>query len=705
MTAPAFREGKVALQNEHGEIGLVDPSNVNELLTAGYRPVDEQTASRAITAPIDWTARKLGAQTSINNLGQTPEEAARTNQAVAEMQQTNPGSAFVGEVGVQLAALAATGITSAAGSLGARAAAATGAQAAKLGGLVARGAAIGAVEGGALGVMQATEDPEASAGHVLAAGGMGALLGAGTGSVFAGAGRGLSRVFGRAATEGGTDLAQRAELDTVLKEAAAAPANSGRAASTYNDLTSRLIGVDKDLLEDVGPFGRRAAEAEHTAHNLPRIIDDAALEMRPELNEAQKAVRDVTRIFQQRDLTANQIEKIGGRAFNTPERRTAASLMIGDAADSLEQNLEMAPTDLLGGSVRKKVEVLQREFGNLAKSASDSESAAESLTMARQAKRTLARTIDDWGTDMKRLADAGRLTSEDARQLQTAQQMLMQTHDSLRTGLRDSSLWGKAVASAQAEVDDVFHEGGVSALRRFEKTFMVDSGQNVWGQGIRETEADPGKIAQVLRQLGTPDKFLAEGALTDYTKMAKKLVSTIGEKYGLEGAEAETVQRAVSRLESVESRMGAVRDQMELAGKWETLAKKSGEHAGLLGHAPVIGTLLGGPVGLVAGMLAKAVTNPAVLAGARNATEDAAEKLGLKLTGFGRWVASGANTASKGVERIGGATTIGTLAALSVYRGKHKTDADAYEERTKTVLAADMTKLGPHLDGQPPDVQ
>jgi hypothetical protein len=116
----------------------------------------------------------------------------------------------------------------------------------------------------------------------------------------------------------------------------------------------------------------------------------------------------------------------------------------------------------------------------------------------------------------------------------------------LRTGLEDSSVWGKA-ADIQTDINKAFRQYK-PALDDFEKRFTTKLSDNT-------RQVDPGKIQTYLNHLGKPSAELKQEMLGDYIKASENYRQTIDQvhqKMGLESpVESAPINRAQETLETI----------------------------------------------------------------------------------------------------------------------------------------------------------
>ena len=702
MADLAYRDGRVVLADPKGNIGDVAPEELQHYLDEGYTPVAQHALTKAeqdaaerdrlespaakvgvglravaegAGAPVNWAAHKLGAP-DLFNAGLTPEQIAE-NKAMAE---ANPLTEMGGHMVGEIAGLKGFGVAKAAGAASGLAK-----------GAIARGALGAGIEGAGLGTISAMEDPDASAEHVLASGALGSLLGAGTGAVFSAAGRGLSKVFGKA----------NAFEDTV-----ASPEHFSRAKDIYNSAVSVASKTPKEILEEVGPFGTRRAEAEAASHGLEQTINKQALEMQPLITKVDENVDAITRRVRDSLMKKESLAEIAGKDFETPTRISAAKGLVNGAYESIAPQLreieefEAAnPEVRIPAQTRRELNALRSELEDAVDlSQTEGTRAIDNWSLANGIKQKLDTVVKGLRTDTRRLS--GSISSNQSRNMLEIAKGLQAAADNTRESLMSEQLWGKAVAGAQRDVNEIWSGGAISAMKRFGKNFMRDTGEEHYFRGGNIFENDPAQTAKALRSLGTPEGWLSETAMGDYIEHAGKLIDTIGEKYGVEGGEKALIDETKRQLTELKARFGGIKDQADLAKKYERMLGIEEKNKGIANSLPLLGGVLGGPVGAGIGVAARGLLQPGALAHGLSEMARATERVHSVTEGVKTWLSKGAGAVS-----ATGRNRVTTSAALHVWSRKGKADRETYQERATTVANADLASIGPHIDGLPPDVQ
>jgi hypothetical protein len=709
---PEIRNGKAILQDAEGNLVQVAPSEAAERIKSGLffdapqeaiaqadaaaaeqARLDElqtpgavantalQTASRAITAPIDWTANKLGiSQTPINNLGQTSEQAAWTNERVRQMQEANPIAAGVGEVGGQLTAAAAMGLGAGAGALSTRLAT----------GALARTAIRAGVEGAAFGAMGAMEDPNASAQHVLAAGGLGLLLGAGGGAALHGAGVGLQRVFGRsdnALVASAIDATER-QAET---EAAVRPS---RLESIFGKAAREGSNAPEELLREVGPGGTRTREAIQAADHFDTFVDDTAKAMTNLANETTNSVDRAVERVRSISLKEEGLRKLITPEVDTVERRALADELVKAAYSRFDEataglaDMEAGEGVGLPIKSRNQLNVARREFEQTYVKMVESQDLAQRFELV----DVLKKRLDELTKTFRKDAVSKRLsyTESEGIALQDAATQINELNDELRGSLESSRIWGSKLAAAQKEVNAIWHHGGVDAMKEFGKEFQRKTVREEFATGRDIWEVDPNELASLLRNPQGHENQIRLRAMTNYLDKMEDLVGTIGEKYEV-GTQMRTAQEKLSEMRKM---FEQAKDRAELANKWKELEtyKATGKTAlasTIVGALPLMGKV---------GQAINAAASPATTARFLDTISSQAQKRNQSsiIDSVGKWIRSGATSAASGISRGQPALT---SAAVSVFRGNHKSDQEATDARLQALYKADPAALGQHLQG------
>lgn len=698
MADPAltYRDGKVVLADREGNVGLVEPAKLQEYLGQGFTPVatgeldaaerarveQEQlqsigakartlvtSVSEGLAAPINW---------ALGGPDQNDELFGAVNKQAAAEQAANPITAGTGRVAGELLGLKGFGASAAAARAGGLAT-----------GAVARGAITAGIEGAGLGTISAMEDPGASAEHVLASGALGAVLGAGTGTLFGFGGKALAKVFGR---------------PVALAEETGTAESVGRAKDLYNSAVSAATKTPKELLEEVGAFGTRRAEAEAAASNIGELINTQSLEMQPLITRVDSNVDAITRRVRDSAMKEAALRKVAGESFNTEERLVASKQLVSGTKESIDPVLEALEREeseaLIPAQTRKELRALRSELVSASDTAATGETdALSNYMLANGIKQKLDKVIKGLRNDVN--TPKMQMSHQQASNILEIAGELQKTADWTREALESESLWGKAVAGAQKDVNAIWHSGAIRALNDFGKNFMRSTGEESYETGRLIFENDPAQTANVLRKLGTPESFIGERAMSDYIKHVGNLVETIGEKYGLKGEQRELIDTTLKQLQELKARFGAVKDTAELANKYQKVVGIEAQNRGIANSLPLLGGVLAGPGGAAVGVGLRQLMSPASTAQHMVQLARAGERIKTLTSGVGTWL-------SKGAEAVGAtraAKVATTSEALRLWQGKGRADNDVYSERSKAVAEADVTHVGPHLDGLPPDVQ
>jgi hypothetical protein len=635
-----------------------------------------QSAAQAITAPIDWTANKLGAQGKIINVGQTAEEAAGTNTEIKKMQRANPIAAGLGEIGGQLVGAAATGLGAGAAGIAGRLATSG----------LAR-AAIGAgIEGAALGAAQQMEDVESSAQQVLFAGGMGALLGAGGGAAL----HGLGKVFGKS----GDTLGAKAFADaqqSVERDAAIA-----KGPEWLDAKMAKASGAPQDL---VAEFGAKNLAKREEAINASQHFDEFAQKTAFELSDTSakltKAVEDVTATVRENALKQEGISKLLGEKAeqSVVVNRTGQGIITG-AVDDFRTAMGTINTDSLPAAVGRHLDGVEKQLFSTLEKLGDAHSASEKYMLANGIKQQLDKTT----LRLRTATQQQSLFGFEKEAVNEAATKINEVADAVRKSLENPQIWGKKVADAQREVNAIWHGGAVDALNDYGHQFEKWTGHIDFGTGRKVFEADPVKFENALKSIGTPAGRDAERAIQGYLDNVGQIVDKIESKYDLGLATKSSVETARREFTAMRKAYEAAKEKTTLVNRWRLLSTydRSGD-ATLTGAIAKRIPFVGAPIDIAN----TALTNPAgplatnalrlgsgSVARAQAATERA-------FTGVGNWIARGARVAQGGRQ---GAIS----AALTAYRAGHANDDQATAKRTQALLKADPSKLGEHLPDEDP---
>lgn len=723
---PEMRDGKAILVGPEGNLVQVDPSAVAGKVESGlYKEAPAElvektdaeaksardaaaaqaalqtpaamagTALRsgieAAGAPVAWAANKLGLSQNLFEEGLTPEQIAEN----AAMKAANPIAAGVGEFGGQLALSAATGGfggTALAGRLGA-----TG---------LAKAALVGGVEGMGFGAAGATEDPNADAEHVLAAGGFGALLGAGGGALFHAAGEGLRGVFGKTEDVIGDSAAATAKA-SMERDAAEKAGNP--LAEFWDAKTAKASKAPPELVREFGASNvARREEAIHSAAHFDTYVDKTALEMTEESNVMRSSVEDIVSEVRANGMKRENIEKLMGDANADELTNRTAYGVVNDTAKAYQDAIGAFDSEALPPAARRQVRLVGRQMDQTIAALNDAPDAASKYMLANGMKQQL----DETTLSLRKAAqNKNMFTPFESQQINEVASKINEVADSVRTTLENSKIWGEKVAIAQREINAIWHEGAIKASNDFGRTFERATGHIDFDTGRMQFEADPARFAQALKSLGTPNGFLAERALSDHLTNMRKMIDKIEERYEMGAAKASQLKKARDSLEKLSTMFAEAKRQATLVNHWRELQSyTSGHGAGIggaiIGHAAgaAVGGPIGGAIGTAIGYGRSLFTNPAsnaatmanqIVAGiAGKARQQTTSSL---IDSVGAWVSKGAKAVSESERGRAGATS----AAIMLFRGKHKSDDEAMQARTRALLQADPGTLGQHIPNMP----
>jgi hypothetical protein len=636
-----------------------------------------QSAAQAITAPIDWTANKLGAQGKIINVGQTAEEAAGTNTEIKKMQSANPIAAGVGEIGGQLVGAAATGLGSGAANVAGRLATSG----------LARTAIGAGIEGLALGAAQQMEDVESSAQQVLFAGGMGALLGAGGGAAL----HGLGRVFGKSGDTLGAkafaDAQQSVERDAAIAKGPA-----------YLDAKmAKASGADLSLVEEFGArnMARREAAIDASAH-FDEFAQKTAYEMSDTGSRLMSSAGELAQEVRNRGQKQSGMAKlIGPELEEDVVRNRAAVGIVNGAVDEyatlMRQN--MLP-ERIPQSLRNQITLMDRTLNDAISAIDKAGTLSEKNIIADSLKRHLDQTVES----LRKSSTNPNFSDFDFKATHELADNTFKVADSLRKSLENPEIWGKKAAAAQRDVNAVWHEGAVDSWNDYGRTFERATGHTDFATGRMKFEQDLPKFEQLVKQLGTTAGEKPRQILENYVQHVGKLIEEIGNKYELSPQMVKVRESAMADMAKMRGLLDTAKEKSTLVDRWRLLSTydRSGDKT-LLGAVAKRIPFAGAPIDIIN----TAITNPAgdlatnalragagTVARAQQATERA-------FMGVGNWIARGAKAAQGGRQ---GAIS----AALTAYRHGHENDDQATAKRTQALLKADPSKLGEHLPDEDP---
>lgn len=634
-------------------------------------------AARGLTmGASDWmainTAKAFG--------GEEAEHDVREH--LAGYKDANPIGAIGGEVGGALAPLILSGGGMAAGAVrgvGAlpRATAAIGeATEAGVAGLMGEGASAlgrigrkavargvsGAFEGGAYGLgSQVSEDAlgdtETTAAKALAAIGHGAFLGGVAGGLLGGTGGAL----GEARDGAGRFLSQlRArDVDSLAEK------TFGQAAPGIGELfvkgSALATGQDESVIRKL--LQRRSeladiGEVRAQSSREVRSYLDQMLESNRELTDEAKGV-----------LKAEYVRK----AVRRGNELEAGDTVVGWLNDLRSQMKEMLDAPKQYGEKRVLSNAIEY-VDDVARRADDAmvggtDANAKLFMLGDETKRAIGRWTKGLQA-VERQADPLRLMRGRA-----TRDRFQDLYESLRKGLEDEGVWGKA-AGDQAAINASWTKQ-IDAHRVFDARLTTNVGRDPKNPWADIRRVDPAKADAYVAGLTNPNNDLVHSAIRNYVDATKSLAETVGRAYELPPEKALHVERVARTAQDFGKTLGRAEDALTLGNQFAAL--KAAETGTGIGEASAVLGALGHPIVGALGQAIGAVSRPATTIARLTALERLVGKtngrIGQAVKGFFR------RADDAGARRLGARARVSTPATVDLFEGRTRDERRASFDR------------------------
>jgi hypothetical protein len=609
------------------------------------------------------------------------------NRRTAELAQTNPGTAMVGNVVGQLTPmLLGSGPVSAA-SKGLGAAMGGSALARAAGAGLAYGAE-GALYGAASAETEARmagQTDGASAEQLLSHIGLATLLGGGlgaTGSLLSSGGRAISSKF--------RELVDQAGQRSV-------PAGGARAGEdAIARMQSNIHG--EQFYETIRDYGAHNNSAEAVAGRKlwarrDELIDSKVSPMAKDLQAIQDAMEPVTEIVRNPSIRKNIVESLP--EASRPAAKQAGIEALNSGINEARNLLEQLPVNSYTKSSRASLQrFIDHGTGQIERLPEATN--AHDINAIVNATKQEAQKIHGSLVDTMNLAKSGE---ERHWAKVAAREFENKTQEPLRQHLMDTSIWGKA-GEAQREINrgwiDLLQDRGI--LKRFQREFFQE-GEKSYETGRRALFADTAKVKGWLDTTGTVAGETRQAVSREALDAIDNLTSTIGKYHELTPARAEHLTALKSAASRVRTALKETDETVGVANKIDALRQAEKTGMGQIitpATAATTGAILGGPLGAAAGLGISFLARPGTAIGASEAIRSMLGRFGAKLPEqAGSWVST-----SGGIKKAGAATVraiaTGTRAAsrvsiptaMQVFQGKAASLDDAYDKRLNQLVVA-----------------
>lgn len=383
-----------------------------------------------------------------------------------------------------------------------------------------------------------------------------------------------------------------------------------------------VAGKDASVLDRFTSFGAEGKEAR-------RIV---VFDHEHELENATKAFRQAGDNMLRADKLAMaefkgelKAEKIASavKTGNEAEVVAYAKSQIAKAIDIAENEIRhsdgVAPQALksLEGIARRAYHANAELDALIAKDATEGINAKAFMALD-QVKREAQRWVSGGYNGLSRIADPfeARLAERSVRALDEFQ-------STLRNGLEDGELWGKAGDIQRAINADWTMQ--IDASKRFHGALTTEVGRDPTNPFRQMRGIDPSKADTYARGLLNPNADLTHQAVKDYVEGTERLAKTLRENVDLPPATLKEIDTVIESAKGFKAAHAKAEKTLTLVNQYKQLTEHAHDGFGTL--AGMVGLHLGGPVGGVLGAAFGTIANP----GRAVAQIAALERMGAKI--------------------------------------------------------------------------
>jgi hypothetical protein len=262
---------------------------------------------------------------------------------------------------------------------------------------------------------------------------------------------------------------------------------------------------------------------------------------------------------------------------------------------------------------------------------------AKSFMLLDQVKREAQRWVSGGYNGLGRIADPfeARLAERSVRALDDFQ-------NTLRGGLEDSDLFGKAGDIQKAINADWTMQ--IDASKRFHGALTTEVGRDPTNPFRQIRGIDPAKADTYARGLLNPNADLTHQAVKDYVESTERLAKTLSENVELPAATKAEVEKVISSAQAFRGATDKAEKTLTLVNQYKHLTEHAHDSFGTL--AGMLGLHMGGPVGGLLGAALGTVANPGRAVAQMAALERMGSKLDEKIdAGIGAFFGAGKKAA------------------------------------------------------------
>lgn len=631
-----------------------------------------------------------GIATELTGSGTAEKGSREFKEATKAQYEAHPTATTVAGVAGDIAG--GIGLGGAAAKVGAGAASGLARAAGRTVGMAAEGGLYGANMAGEVSYL---EDSPLTSQKLLAGMGLGAAFGAGGGLLISGGGLAAKaakdklddvtrKAFGSKA-QGAAGKVGDESLEAVAAKAmggdvAPAPGLGSKLRDVLEDAQSAATGVDKQALKKYGAlrWDDEAMRGRDMAFRREEILEGAKGEMTERLTNmvrnADTVMDEVRGVGLKRDHLAKLL------ADSTPEmvqkQQSTALQHLWKTQDDLAKIAAQA--DQFGNA--RLVKDTQKLVAKIGKKI-EAGDAADAMSGLDEVKRALQKHRVSLGRSAARNSNA--YTSQQAEALGQAFEKMQ---ESVRTGLMDESVWGRA-ATAQKEINAAW-EQWFQHKNMFEQRFLARTGETFQGRGV--FEVDPGKVSGFLDKLGRKESALVDKHLRGYIDATDRLTKAVGESFEL-GDKAARVSEVSGAAKGIAETMTKADKTVAVANQVAQILEAKAEGTWI---AAALGGSAAGPAGAAVGALVGAISNPGrqlkAAWGLQNMMGKVDVAIGRNLDEFfataarkARPVVEGAQKAERLVKRA----ALPAGLAIERFASEGQTRKVAYEKRREQIAA------------------
>lgn len=429
--------------------------------------------------------------------------------------------------------------------------------------------------------------------------------------------------------------------------------------NAYVKGSSGIAGKDRSIVDRLTKFDAEGREARRIAvFDSERELEAAQREFREAGDKMLRSNKLAMEEFQG-ELKAEKIAaavKKGNEAEIAEYARQQIAKVIETAENELRHEAGVAPQSIksLEGIARTAYHADADIAAALAKGG---ESNPEVFMALDRVKRDVQRWVQGGYKGVGRIADPyeGRLAMRSVRALDA-------TQESLRRGLEDAGMFGKA-ADVQAAINKDWTTQ-IDASKRFHQSLTTEIGRDPTNPFVNMRGIDPAKADSYARNLLNPNADLTHAAVRDYIDSTERLAKTLRDNVTLPPEKLAEVKATIESAARFKAAVDKAEKTLTIVNQFKHLTAQSGD--GLSTVAGMLG-LTTGPLGAVAGAGLAAMANPGRTVAQLAALERMGAKVDEKLGGAVKSFLTGAKSAV-----VGGAKEAGEKAASLTSQKTHE---------------------------------